>query len=1017
MKQKKTETEQLKEWSETKVFEESVRGDTPWVFYEGPPTANGKPGAHHALARSFKDLYVRFHAMQGLRVERKAGWDCHGLPVELEAEKNLGLSNKDELLEYGLPRFNKHCRDSVLSRVDDWELMSERLAFWLDTKNAYATMSVDYMNQVFGALKKLDDKGFLYKGKKVTPHCPRCETTLSSHELDYVDVDTESVFLFLELKEPLEGSKEKEYFLVWTTTPWTLPSNVALALNPGLDYQLVELDNKRVWVSKAFNEKKEKPFKVLREVKGEKLLGAKYFRLYDLLKKEGLFETVAADFVSAKEGSGLVHLAPAHGADDAKALPDLKVPCLLDSKGDFQNAGEFSGKNYTEVNKLVKKDLEERKLLYSRFNLKHSYPHCWRCKTPLLYMPSNSWYLRTTQVRDRMLELNKQVAWYPESAGSKRFANWLETNVDWSLSRQRFWGTPLPVWECECGEYEVLGSKEDLESKCSVYLDDLHRDSLDDLTFSCSCGKDMRRVEDVLDVWFDSGCMPFAQWGSDQDKFHENFPADFVCEGLDQTRGWFYSLLALSTILYDEVPFRRVLCLGLLLDKNGEKMSKSKGNVLDVNKLFEDYGADRLRWFFYSSKTPWEGYQLDPSMLNEETKMLETLEACLDFYSLYKNDRAAENLKDFKCLSEEERYKKLTLLDRWLLVRTEQLTAAVDKSLREYNTFGAAKELESFVDSLSNWFLRLSRKRFWNENPEAFYAFEFALQRLGVLLAPFVPFLAERLYNLEGTVLVDSVHLALWPVVDKETVVKNQELLDSMKTVEQVCSLGRALRAENQVPLRQPLSEVSLVLKQKLSYDMLSLVSQELNVKRVEEKEETTEFCVEKVQVNFKKLGPRLGKQVQVLKTQVQDKLEELKAGSAEFVLEPDGESVVVYSDEVDFVLEAKENTAFKEENQVFVALNLKLTPELLQEGYYREVLRALQQVRKEEELDVSDRVELRLAREKCAELKPFSESLKNELLAVSLEFVDGDLLSKELPDLGLKYDLKKFSRVKPVDK
>ncbi|MCW2986752.1 MAG: isoleucine-tRNA ligase, partial [Conexibacter sp.] len=808
------EEQVLARWRERDVFAESLRnreGADRWVFWEGPPTANGMPGVHHVLARAFKDIYPRFKTMRGHLVERKGGWDTHGLPVEINVEQQLGLHNKHEIEAYGIAEFNRKCRESVFEYLEDWNRLTERIGFWVDLDDAYRTLDATYVESVWWALRQIHDKGLLYEGHKVVPYCPRCGTALSSHELalGYKDVIDPSVYVRFPVAEDGGPVQAGDELLVWTTTPWTLVSNAAVAVDPELTYVRAKTGalEAPVVLAEALVERvlgTDTQVQILAKFPGAALDGVRYDPPFSYIKGEEYGErghtVLLGDFVTAEDGTGLVHTAIAFGEDDFRlgAQYGLKVvnPVRLDGTYDERIKG-YEGRFVKDADADLVEDLRARGRLLRAQEYEHSYPHCWRCGTPLIYYAKPSWYIATSQVKERLLAANESVGWHPEHVKHGRFGRWLENNVDWALSRERYWGTPLPVWRSEDGEeIHVIGSFEELEQLSGVKLEDPHRPYVDDVTFtSPTSGKVMRRVPEVIDVWFDSGAMQFAQWHApfeNQDRFENAWPADFVCEGLDQTRGWFYSLLAVSVLLFDESPYKDVVCLGLILDEDGQKMSKSKGNVVDPFSVLDRFGADALRWYFFSSKQPWDGYRFSEETIAEGVRLfLNTLWNTYGFLVLYENAADGDEV-----LAREPA--PPTDLDRWVLSRLSATVTSVTERLDAFDATASAREIATFVDDLSNWYVRRSRRRFWEGDARAFATLRECLLTVSQLLAPFTPFIADEIYdNLDGS--VGSVHLTDWPVAGE----RDEELEAAMATAREAVALGLRARAGAKVGLRR----------------------------------------------------------------------------------------------------------------------------------------------------------------------------------------------------------------------
>ncbi|HEY2438062.1 MAG TPA: isoleucine--tRNA ligase, partial [Solirubrobacteraceae bacterium] len=838
------EEQVLARWRERHVFQESIRrraGAPQWGFYEGPPTANGDPGTHHVLSRVFKDIFPRFRTMTGHYVERKGGWDCHGLAVELAVEAELGMTSKEDIERYGIAEFNARCREKVLSHVEQWNRLTERIGFWIDLDEAYRTLDPAYIESVWWALKTINDKGLLYEKLKVVPYCPRDQVTLSSHELGqpdvYQDVIDPSVYVRLPVTQPAGKAQAGDELLVWTTTPWTLVSNAAVAVDPELAYvrarsapgapvQIVA----QALLERVLGETAE----VLEGFPGSDLIGTRYEPPFPYITSDAYgpkgHTVLPADFVTAADGTGLVHTAIAFGEDDFRLgeQQGLTVvnPVRLDGTYD-ERIGPYAGRNVKEADSDLIEDLRQRDRLLRAESYEHSYPHCWRCGTPLLYYAKPSWYIATSQIKDRLLASNETVNWHPDHVKHGRFGHWLEGNVDWALSRERYWGTPLPVWRCEHGCTKVVGSLGELYELSGVHLSDPHRPFVDEVSFPCeNCGEDMRRVPEVIDVWFDSGSMPFAQFHSPHENvehFEERFPADFVCEALDQTRGWFYSLLAISTLLFDRSAYRNVVCLGLILDDQGRKMSKSRGNAVEPWDVIDRYGADALRWYFFTSKQPWDGYRFSLDTIGEAVRQfLLQLWNTYSFYVLYAN--ANEVPRDARGNTQSD-------LDRWILSRCDATTEIVRDRLEQFDATAAGRAIQAFVDELSNWYVRRTRREFWDGSWAAFETLRSCLLTVAKLLAPFCPFVADEIYdNLDGR--EPSVHLCDFP----EAGARDLELEDAMAVARETVRLGLAARGQAKLKVRQPLRAAVVVAtghEREAIERMSSLVRDELNVREL----------------------------------------------------------------------------------------------------------------------------------------------------------------------------------------
>ncbi len=874
-------------WKSKNVFQRSVEarwGGPRFVFYEGPPTANGSPGIHHVLARVFKDVIPRYKAMKGYYTPRIAGWDTHGLPIELEVEKELGLTSKKDIEDFGIAKFNARCRESVFGYLKEWEAMTERIAFWVDLENAYVTMHNDYIETCWWAVKGMWDRELIYQGYRVTPHCPRCGTSLSSHEvaLGYQD-DTEDPSVYIKFKVSGKSSgnlpsDKPAYFLAWTTTPWTLPGNTALAVAAEADYAIVEVDDEYFILAEALRERVGLgDYKVVARVGGSQLMGAEYEPLFNPHEfgverrrmspglplqeavKDLTYRVIATDFVSLEEGTGIVHMAPAYGEVDYEAGVEKNLDFVhtVDLQGKVIGNYPFSGKFVKDADPLIIDDLKSRGLLFRSEKIRHTYPFCWRCETPLLYYAKQTWYIKTTAVKDDLIARNDEINWYPEHIKYGRFGDWLENNVDWAFSRERYWGTPLPVWQCEsCGNYECVGSVKELEDKAafSGFKEplDLHRPFVDELTFACSrCGAAMRRVPEVIDCWFDSGAMPIAQhhYPFDNETLLEDgrFPADYISEAVDQTRGWFYSLHAIATLLFNQRCFSNVICLGHVLDARGEKMSKAKGNVVEPWAVINKYGADALRWYFFTSTAAGNVYRFSEDMVAEVSRrFLSTLWNVYSFFVTYANiDHFTPGGEGVSVEPSE--------LDRWIISELNQLIVDVDSGLDGYNPTEAGRRIEGFVDDLSNWYVRRSRRRFWKSESDAdklaaYTTLYECLVALSKLLAPFAPFLAEELYqNLVVSASAeapDSVHLADFPVADEAKI--DKKLTADTRLVMKVASLGRAARSQAGIKVRQPLAKVIVKVGSKREREALerltAQVLEELNVKGLEFVDQVTKL-------------------------------------------------------------------------------------------------------------------------------------------------------------------------------
>jgi isoleucyl-tRNA synthetase len=991
----------LEGWRERDVFHRSLalREDAPtWSFYEGPPTANGRPGSHHVLSRVFKDIYPRYKTMRGHRVPRKAGWDCHGLPVELEVERELGFTTKADIEAYGIAEFNAQCRESVFRYVEEWNRLTERIGFWIDLDDPYVTLTNEYIESVWWSLRRIWDDGRLYESYKVVPYCPRDETALSSHEvaLGYKDVEDPAVYVKLPVRavppsdeRPETALREGDNLLVWTTTPWTLISNAAVAVGPEIEYVRARpagSDEVLVVAAPLVERVLGEGAEVLARFPGSALTGTSYQPPFPYISDYGpLGHTVLeADFVTTGEGTGLVHTAIAFGEDDFRLGEQygIKVQNPVRPDGTFdERITDFAGRYVKAADPDIVDALRERGRLYRSEIYEHAYPHCWRCETPLLYYAKSSWYIRTTEVRDRMLAENEQIDWHPEHIKHGRFGKWLEGNVDWALSRERYWGTPLPIWECEgegCEQRFCAGSMEDLRQRGGEVPDDLHRPFIDEVRLRCeACGGEMRRVEEVIDAWYDSGSMPFAQFHypfEGEELFEERFPAEFICEAIDQTRGWFYSLLAVSTLLFETTSYRHCVCLGLILDPEGQKMSKSRGNVVEPGEVISRHGADAFRWYYFTAQQPWAGYRFSVDTVGESVRQfMLTLWNTYAFWVLYAN---AERLSpsDFAESSvASPQSSELTDLDRWALSRLQTTKGLARDFLDTYDSTRAGQAIAAYVEELSNWYVRLSRRRFWEGDRAAFATLRHCLLEVAALLAPFVPFLSEELHlNLAGGAeeefgaLPDSVHLRDYPELDEGRL--DTDLESGMNAVRRTVELGRAARAQAGVKVRQPLRKAVVVATgaEREAIERLSdLVATELNVKDVEFVAEEAELVRYEVKPNYRALGPRFGKNMPQVAAAVAALdpagVAEAVKGERRLGIQVDGAEHELGPDDVTLVLQPLDGYQVEAEAGHAVALALELDDELRREGLAREVVHAVQNARREAGLEVTDRIELTL--------------------------------------------------------
>ncbi len=979
---------------------DSRTGGEPWIFYEGPPTANGRPGLHHVWARVFKDLYPRFQTMRGRKVPRKGGWDCHGLPVELAVEQELGLRSKHEIEAYGIAAFNERCRASVSRHVEDWTALTSRSGTWIDTEEAYWTLDDSYVESVWWLVRQMWDAGLLYEGHRVSPYCGRCGTALSSHEVaqGYQDVVDRSAYVRLPITEGPDAVADAD-LVVWTTTPWTLLGHVAAAVGPDVDYVRVPTgDGADLVMAEAAQQRRHPDAPVVARLTGADLVGTRYRRPFGVLAldERGL-RVVADDFVTTDDGSGIVHLAPAFGEDDARIgrAEDLPVLNPVDADAAFDHTvPAYAGRFVKDADADILVDLEARGLLLAAEDLTHSYPHCWRCGTPLIYWAKTSWFARTEARRDALLRENESITWHPDHIKHGRFGKWLESNIDWALSRDRYWGTPLPIWRCRAGHDTCVGSVAELSTLAGTDLSslDLHRPFIDEVTFPCpQCQATARRLPPVLDAWFDSGSMPSAQQhflGGDDGP--DAFPADFICEAIDQTRGWFYSLLAVNTLVFDRAPYRNVVCLGHIVDEQGRKMSKSRGNVIDPWDAFARFGADGLRWYFFAAGQPWSPRRVFDDAIRESTRRtLITLWNVVGFFTTYADLDGWEP-------AGEARPDPTHVLDRWVLGQLDATVDAVTEALEGFDALTGADRVATFVDDLSNWYVRRSRPRFWGaEDTQAHATLYHCLVVTSRLLAPFCPFLAEEIHTvLTGA---DSVHLADWPTTaDRD--VDARALADGMAGARRLVALGRAARTDAKVKVRQPLARALLLHRDGTLGDELGAeVASELNVKALEEVDTLSDLMTWEVIPNFRALGPRLGPKVAEVKaalaaadgTALRHQLE------AEGSIEVAGERLT--ADEVEVRARHHESFALAEDGGWAVALDLTIDDALRSEGVARELVRAVNDLRKEADLALADRIHLRVDGETTVTdaatthaARLAADTLATEVVVGAVDEVDG---------------------------
>ena len=981
------EKETEKFWEDNHIFEKSMEdreGCPQYMFYDGPPTANGKPHIGHVLTRVIKDMIPRYRTMKGYEVPRKAGWDTHGLPVELEVEKALGLDGKDQIEKYGVEPFIKKCKESVWKYKGMWEDFSNTVGFWADMDDPYVTYHNTFIESEWWALKKIWDKGLLYKGFKIVPYCPRCGTPLSAQEVaqGYKDVKERSAIVRFKVKD------EDAYILAWTTTPWTLPSNIALCVNPEEDYAKVKAaDGYTYYMAVALldtvlgklgdEENGVKAYEVLETYKGQDLEYKEYEPLYqcayDCAAKQNkkAFYVTCDTYVTLTDGTGVVHIAPAFGEDDAKVGRKYDMPFvqLVDEKGEMGETTPFAGLFVKKADPEVLKDLDGRGLLFDAPKFEHSYPHCWRCDTPLIYYARESWFIKMTAVRDDLIANNNTINWIPESIGKGRFGDWLENVQDWGISRNRYWGTPLNIWECECGCQHSIGSIEELKSMSDNCPDEieLHRPYIDNVTIKCpKCGKEMHRVPEVIDCWFDSGSMPFAQYHypfENQELFEKHFPADFISEAVDQTRGWFYSLLAISTLIFNKAPYKNVIVLGHVQDENGQKMSKSKGNAVDPFDALEKYGADAIRWYFYINSAPWLPNRFHGKAVTEgQRKFMGTLWNTYAFFVLY------ANIDEFDATKYTLEYEKLSVMDKWLLSKLNSAIKAVDEDLANYKIPEAAKALQSFVDDMSNWYVRRSRERFWAKGMEqdkinAYMTLYTALVEICKTAAPMIPFMTEDIYqNLVRSIdanAPESIHLCDFPKVNEAHI--DKELEENMDRVLKLVVMGRACRNTANIKNRQPIGQMYVKADFELSEFFDAIVADELNVKNVTFTQEVRDFTSYSFKPQLKTVGPKYGKLLGGIKNVLSGldgnaAMDELNANGC-LRFEVNGEEVVLNREDLLIDTAQMEGYVSEDDNGITVVLDTNLSEELLEEGFVREIISKVQTMRKEADFEVMDKI------------------------------------------------------------
>lgn len=1020
----------LEFWDKNDVFHKAnkLAKDRPhFVFYEGPPTANGRPGIHHVISRTVKDLVCRYKAMSGFRVDRKAGWDTHGLPVEIEVERNLKLDTKAKVVEYGIAKFNEQCKQSVFKYLDDWNEITRRIGYWLDLDDAYVTLTNEYIETVWWILKNFFDRGLIYKGYKTVPFCPRCETGLSSHEVaqGYQEVKDPSVFI------KVKAADDDFSYLVWTTTPWTLPSNAALCMKEDADYVMVEHEGEKLvlaeaLVLKVFGEGKE----IIKSFKGKDFLKRRYVPLFDVFKdrQNEAFFVINADFVTLDDGTGIVHIAPGFGADDYEVGKKYGLPVFqaIEANGIFKDfAKPYDGMFIKDADPVILKDLKKAGILFKEELYEHNYPFCWRCDSPLVYITRESWYLKTTQFKEQLLKNSNAINWHPDEIRSGRMQDWLENNVDWALSRERFWGTPIPIWICDnpkCGKKTAVGSVEQLRQQAVSLPDeiDLHKPMMDEVKLKCECGGTMSRIPEVVDVWFDSGSMPFAQWHypfENKEEFKIKYPADFISEAVDQTRGWFYSLLAISTLLYDKEPFKNVIVLEFILDKEGKKMSKHKGNVVDPFKTVGEFGADPVRWYLVSTSNPWLPTRFDSDGLAEVIrKYFDTLRNTYTFFAIYANiDELAPKAKEAN-LTVEAYLEKLAgepeRFDCWIVSRYNSLVKDVKTSFDGYEITKPVRAIQNFViEELSNWYVRNNRRRFWAKADDpskmrAYLTLYRILAGLCRMTAPVTPFISELLWKelmgdkREQYGLPLSVHMTEFPQSDESLI--DTRLEETMGLVEKIVSLGRAARSHKNLKIRQPLSKMMISFPKPYSMDMLKgyldIVKEQLSIKEVVGADNLDRYVTYSAKLNFKVAGKKLGAAAPKV-AEYLGKLEvvEIKnfETSKQLKVDLDDSNFYLDKDDIIIVKDEKDGYAVESDGGVTVALLTELSEELLNEGFAREMVNKIQNMRKSSGFEVTDFIIVRInstERLKSAAAR-YDEFIRRETLSNKIEYVEKDSL------------------------
>ncbi len=1029
------EREVLNMWESEEIFHKSLNQrdeNNSWVFYEGPPTANGKPGAHHVEARVFKDVFPRFKAMQGYYVPRYAGWDCHGLPVELAVEKELGFTGKTDIEKYGVAEFNAKCRESVLRNVNDFTTMTSRMGYWVDFDKAYWTMNPSYVESVWWSLKEIHKKGLLVSDYRVSPYCPRCGTGLSDHELalGYETITDQSVYLKFPV---LDGDLAQKYknlsLLVWTTTPWTTISNTAAAVGPKIDYIIVEVAEEHFVIAQALVALLGEEIKVKQTIKGKDLEGIHYQppfgkTLFEDDAPAALHSVVLADYVTTEDGTGIVHQSPAFGAEDLQVCRKYGLPVInpVQADGHFApNTPLVAGQFFKKADKDIVKDLKKRGILFKELAYEHQYPHCWRCHTPLMYYAQPSWYIRTTQIKDALLRENEKTNWFPSTIKHGRYGDWLNNNIDWALSRNRYWGTPLPIWICEDKHQTAVGSLKELSelSGQDVTNTDPHRPFVDDITIPCpECKKIARRVPEVIDCWYDSGAMPFAQLSYPQknsELFKKSYPADFICEAIDQTRGWFYTLMAIGTLVFDQSSYKNVVTLGHILDEKGRKMSKHLGNVLEPVALMDEHGADSVRWFMLASGSPWQSRRVGHAAIQEVTrKVLLTFWNTASFLSLY--TRLSAYKPGDKVLARKDRPE----IDQWLLSLVDDAVLQVTSALENFDTQKAGRVLADVVDDMSNWYVRRNRRRFWDGDPVALATLHEALRTITLIMAPFVPFITERvwqdMFKTTTDTSLQSVHLANWPEANKSEI--RTDLIENMGLIRRLVELGRAARAEGKIKNRQPLSRALVAAKNwdKVPQDLRDQLAEELNILDLQSLGETGDLVNVALKANFRTLGARYSQETpaiakEITKADAASLVKELRTNN-KAVIKLEDQEFEITTEDVIITETPREGWSVVSQDGETIALDLEISPELRSLGISREVIRMIQEARKTSGLEVSDRINLKYHttdKQVNGSISENLEVIKNEVLALSFvaEKAPSDPTTKD-EDLNLEIWIEK---------